>query len=57
MEKWSASVQTTINHDPTVYFSHFLGHFDDEAEGARMVKKFMLEKYPNEMGGGRRFID
>ena len=57
MEKWSASVQTTINHDPTVYFSHFLGHFDDEAEGARAVKKFMIETYPNEMGGGRRFID
>ncbi len=57
MEKWSASVQTTINHDPTVYFSHFLGHFTAEEEAARVVKGFMLETYPNEMGGGRRFID
>lgn len=55
--KWSASVQTTINNDPTVYFSHFLGHFDNEEEAARVVKAFMLDKYPNEMTGGRRFID
>ena len=55
--KWTASVQTTINNDPTVYFSHFLGHFDNEEEAARVVKAFMLDKYPNEMTGGRRFID
>lgn len=55
--KWTASVQTTINHDPTVYFNHFLGHYDCEEEAARVVKAFMLEKYPNEMTGGRRFID
>ncbi len=24
---------------------------------ARAVKKFMIDTYPNEMGGGRRFID
>ena len=55
--KWAASVQTTINHDPTKTFNHFLGHFDNEEEAARVVKNFMLETYPNEMTGGRRFID
>jgi hypothetical protein len=55
--KWAASVQTTINHDPTKTFNHFLGHFDNEEEAARVVKNFMIENYPNEMTGGRRFIE
>ena len=55
--KWTASVQTTINYDPTVYFSHSLGNYECEEEAARVVKAFMLDKYPNEMTGGRRFID
>ena len=55
--KWTASVQTTINYDPTVYFSHSLGQYECEEEAARVVKAFMLDKYPNEMTGGRRFID
>jgi len=55
--KWTASVQTTINYDPTVYFSHSLGNYECEEEAARVVKAFMLDKYPNEMMGGRRFID
>ena len=55
--KWTASVQTTINYDPTVYFSHSLGQYECEEEAARVVKSFMLDKYPNEMTGGRRFID
>lgn len=55
--KWTASVQTTINYDPTVYFSHSLGNYECEEEAARVVKAFMIEKYPNEMTGGRRFID
>lgn len=55
--RWAAAIQTTINHDPSVYYSHFLGHYDEECDAARAVKKFMLEKYPNEMTGGRRFID
>ena len=57
MEKWAASVQTTINHNPHETFTHFLGHFENEEEAARVVKKFMIENYPNEMTGGRRFIE
>ena len=57
MEKWSASVQTTINYNPDETFYHGLGHFECEEEAAKAVKDFMIEKYPNEMGGGRRFID
>lgn len=57
MDKWSASVQTTINYNPDETFYHGLGHFEEEAVAARVVKDFMIEKYPNEMGGGRRFID
>lgn len=55
--KWAAAIQTTINYNPNETFSHFLGHYDCEQEAARVVKKFMLEKYPNEMTGGRRFIE
>ena len=36
--KWTASVQTTINYDPTVYFSHSLGNYECEEEAARVVK-------------------
>lgn len=57
MEKWSASIQTTVNYNPNETFTHFLGHYDDEVMAARVVKKFMTENYPNEMTGGRRFIE
>jgi hypothetical protein len=52
-----AVVVTTKDNNPKQTFTHSLGLFETEEEAARAVKVFMKETYPNEMGGGRRFID
>jgi len=56
-KKFIACAVTTINNNPKETFSHNLGAFDTEEEAARAVKKFMIETYPSEMSGGRRFIE
>ena len=56
-KKFLACAVTTVNNNPKETFSHNLGVFDTEEEAARAVKKFMIETYPSEMGGGRRFIE
>lgn len=55
--KWIGYITTTINNNPHETFAHNLGSFDDEQVAARAVKKFMKDTYPNEMAGGRRFIE
>lgn len=57
LKKWAGSIQTTINNNPDETKNHYVGSFDTEEQAAAAVKAFMLENYPNEMGGGRRFID
>jgi len=57
LERWGVVITTTVNNNPRESFSHNLGSFDDEQVAARAVKKFMIENYPREMGGGRRFIE
>lgn len=56
-KKFQAHVTTTKNNNPKETFSHSLGLYETEEDAARTVKKFMIETYPNEMCGGRRFID
>ena len=56
-KKWMAVVVTTKDNNPKETFTHPLGFFETEEEAARAVKAFMIETYPNEMCGGRRFIE
>lgn len=56
-KKWMAVVVTTKDNNPKETFTHPLGFFESEEEAARAVKAFMIETYPNEMCGGRRFIE
>jgi hypothetical protein len=56
-KKWMAVVVTTKDNNPKETFTHQLGFFETEEEAARAVKAFMIETYPNEMCGGRRFIE
>jgi len=56
-KKFQAVVTTTKDNNPRETFYHTLGFFESEEDAARAVKNFMKVTYPNEMGGGRRFID
>jgi hypothetical protein len=56
-KKFQAVVVTTKDNNPKETFYHTLGFFETEEGAARAVKTFMKLTYPNEMGGGRRFID
>lgn len=55
-EKWYANPVTTIDNDGQQN-SFFIGMYESEEQAARELKKFMTENYPNEMTGGRRFIE
>jgi len=56
-KRFQACVVTTKDNNPKETFTHSLGFFETEEGAARAVKVFMKLTYPNEMCGGRRFID